>query len=333
MRIVKSILMRLACLVPTLFGLVIVVFFIAYYVPSNPGAAVAGPYADAAQIAKINEQWGFDKPVPVQLWRYLTRLVRGDLGDSLYTHREISQEIFSRFPATLELVAFSMFFTLVFGIPIGVVSAIKRNTMFDHVLRAVSISGIALAVFWIGIEFQFLMGYKAQLFPVSGRIEGAAPHAITNFYTLDSLLALDPSAFWRSAKSLVLPVLTLGIGPCATIIRFTRAGVLNTMNSDYVLYEKAMGFRRNVLIFKYVLRNALSSTIPQIGLLFGFMLASGFVVERVFSWPGMGAFAVESILMMDYNAVLGVAIWTGVAYSVGSLLSDVLLIIVDPRVV
>jgi peptide/nickel transport system permease protein len=332
MRIINAVLVRLACLVPTLFGLVIVVFFIAYYVPSNPGAAIAGPYADQEQIAKINEKYGFDKPVPVQLWRYLNRLVQGDLGESLYTHREISKELIGRFPATLEMVAFSMFFTIVLGIPIGVISAIKRNTWFDHVLRAVTISGIALAVFWIGIEFQFIFGYKAQLFPVSGRIQGPAPHEITGFFTIDSLLTGDHSAFWRSLQNLVLPVLTLGIGPCATIIRFTRAGVLNTMNSDYVLYEKAMGFRRQVLIFQYVLRNAMSSTIPQIGLLFGFMLASGFVVERVFGWPGLGAFAVESILMMDYNAVLGAAIWTGVAYSIGSLLADILLIVVDPRV-
>ena len=331
MKIIYTILKRLGYLVPTLFGLIILTFFIAYYIPANPEAAVAGPFADAAQIAKINEKYGFDQPVPVQLWRYLKRLVHGDLGESLYSHREISTEIFNRFPATLELVFFSLILSILFGIPVGVISAVKRNTLFDHVLRAITISGIALAVFWIGIEFQLLLGYKAKLFPITGRIQGPSPEGITGFYVLDSILTLNASALWGSLRSLALPILALGIGPFATIVRLTRAGVLNTLNSDYVIYERAMGFRRRVLIFKYVLRNALTSTISQIGLLFGYMLASGFVVERVFSWPGMGTFAVESILMMDYNAVLGVAIWTGIAYSVGNLMADILLIFVDPR--
>ena len=331
MRIIYTVLQRIGYLIPTLLGLIILTFFIAYYIPANPAAAVAGPFADAEQIAKIKEKYAFDKPVTVQLWRYLNRLIKGDLGESLYTHRDISSEIFNRFPATLELVIFSLVFSIFLGIPVGVISAIKRNTLFDHLLRAVTISGIALAVFWIGIEFQLLFGYKAKLLPIAGRISGASPAHITGFYILDSILNWDPTTLFKVIRHLVLPVLTLSVGPFATIVRFTRAGVLNTLNSDYVIYERAMGFRRRVLIYKFILRNALTSTISQIGLLFGYLLASGFVVEMVFSWPGMGAFAVESILMMDYNAILGVAIWTGVAYSIGNLLADILLIFVDPR--
>ena len=331
MRIIYTILKRMGYLIPTLLGLIILTFFIAYYIPANPAAVVAGPFADAEQIAKIKEKYAFDKPVPVQLWRYLKRLAKSDLGESLYTHRDISSEILHRFPATLELVLFSLAFSILLGIPVGVISAIKRNTLFDHLLRAVTISGIALAVFWIGIEFQLLFGYKAKILPITGRISGPSPVHITGFYILDSLLTLDKTALYKTIRHLVLPILTLSVGSFATIVRFTRAGVLNTLNSDYVIYERAMGFRRPVLIYKFILRNALTSTIAQIGLLFGYMLASGFVVEMVFSWPGMGAFAVESILMMDYNAVLGVAIWTGVAYSFGNLLAYILLISVDPR--
>jgi len=331
MRVIYTILLRIGYLIPTLLGLVILTFFIAYYVPANPAAAAAGPFADAEIIAQITEKYGFDKPIPVQLWRYLKRLVRGDLGESLYSHRDISSEILRRFPATMELVLFSLLFSVVLGIPAGVVSAIKRNTLFDHLLRAVTIAGIALATFWIGIELQLIFGYKAGLLPIAGRLAGPSPEHITGFYLLDSILTRDWPAFYGTIRHLVLPVFTLSIGPFATIVRFTRAGVLNTLMSDYVTYERAMGLPRPLLIYKYILRNALISTVSQIGLLFGYMLASGFVVEMVFSWPGIGTFAVTSILMMDYNAVLGVAIWTGVAYSVGNLLADIAIIFIDPR--
>jgi len=331
MKAIYTILRRAVYLVPTLLGLIILTFFITYYIPANPAAAVAGPFADAETIAKITKKYGFDKPVTVQLGKYLRRLMNGELGESLYSHRDISSEIFDRFPITMELVLCSLVFSIGLGIPVGVICAIKRNTVFDHALRAITISGFALAVFWIGIEFQLLLGYKAGLLPIAGRTFGPPPANVTGSYILDSILTLDKTALFDTLRHLLLPTITLSIGPFATIVRFTRAGVLNTLNSDYVIYERAMGFRRRVLIYKFILRNAVTSTISQIGLLFGYLLAYSFVVERVFNWPGMGTFAVESILMMDYNAVLGVAIWTGVAYSIGNLLADILLIFVDPR--
>jgi ABC-type dipeptide/oligopeptide/nickel transport system permease component len=331
MKIFYTIFQRMLYLVPTLLGLIILTFFIAYYVPANPAAAAAGPFADKETIAKIAEKYGFDKPIPVQLWRYLKRLAVGDLGESLYSHRDISQEILSRLPATLELVLCGLLLSIAVGIPIGVISAVQRNSLFDHLLRAITIAGVALATFWIGIEFQLLFGYQAGIFPIAGRFKGVVPDRITGFFILDSILNWDGQALLSTIRHLVLPTITLSVGPCATIVRFTRAGVLNALNSDYVLYERGMGLPHRMLIYKYVLRNAVTSTTAQIGLLFGFMLAGSFVVELVFSWPGVGAFAVESILMMDYNAVLGVAIWTAIAYSLGNLIADTLLILIDPR--
>ena len=331
MGIFYTILQRMIYLIPTLLGLIILTFFIAYYIPANPAAAAAGPFADQETIAMIAEKYGFDKPVPVQLWRYLKRLTTGDLGESIYSRRDISDEIFTRLPATLELVLCALILSIGVGIPVGVISAMKRNSLFDHLLRGITIAGVALATFWIGIELQLLLGYKAGLFPIAGRFKGAMPDHITGFFILDSILTWNGNAFLNTVHHLIMPAFTLAIGPAATIVRFTRAGVLNALNSDYVLYEKSMGLSKRTLIYKYVLRIALTSTTAQIGLLFGFMLATGFVVEMVVSWPGMGAFAVQSILMMDYNAVMGVAIWTAVAYSLGNLIADVLLILIDPR--
>ncbi len=316
---------------PTLVGLVILVFLISNIVPADPAGLAAGPFADKEQIEKIRQKYGFDRPLHVQLWIYLKRLAKGDLGESLYTQRPISWEVLHRFPATLELTLVALIVSVILGIPIGIFSAVRRNAWIDHVLRAITIAGLAIAAFWLGIELQLIFGYHLDLFPISGRITGPRPEHITGLYILDSILTLNGKALWSSLVHISLPAATLVFTAFATLVRFTRAGVINALNSDYVLYERAMGMSRKTLIYKYVLRNAVTSTITQIGLLFGFLLAGSVVIERVFSWPGMGSFAVESILMMDYAAVLGVALWTGLAYTIGNLIVDIILTFVDPR--
>ncbi len=331
MRFLKIITKRLIYLVPTLLGLVILVFVISNIIPADPAALAAGPFADQKQIEKIRQKYGFDKPLHLQLLMYVERLAKGDLGESLYTHRPISLDIITRFPATLELTIVSLFMSVILGIPIGVFAAIRRDAWIDHVLRAITIAGLAIAAFWLGIELQLIFGYHLDLFPITGRIAGPAPNHITGLYILDSMLTWNGKALLSSMLHIFLPTATLVFTAFATLVRFTRAGVINALNSDYVLYERSMGLSRKKLIYKYVLRNAVTSTITQIGLLFGYLLAGSVVIERVFSWPGMGSYAVESILMMDYAAVLGVALWTGLAYVLGNLFVDVILGLIDPR--
>jgi peptide/nickel transport system permease protein len=226
-KILFTVAQRILYLIPTLLGLIIVTFFIAYYVPADPAATMAGPFADVETREKIAEKYGFDKPVHIQLWRYLKRLSTGDMGESFYSHRNVSDELLGRFPATLELVLCGMFFSIVLGIPVGVISAVKRNSVLDHFLRAVTIAGVALATFWIGIELQLLLGYKAKLTPIAGRLTGLpSPAHVTGFFIVDSILAWDGKTLLHTLHYLLLPTLTLSIGPCATIVRFTRAGVL-----------------------------------------------------------------------------------------------------------
>jgi len=183
----------------------------------------------------------------------------------------------------------------------------------------------------MGIMLQLFLGYQLDLLPVSGRISGSPPHHITGLYLLDSLLTLNGRAFLSSVKHIILPAATLTFAPFATLTRFTRAGVLNALNSDFVRYERLMGLSWPLLIDKYVLRNSLTATVSQIGLLFGFMLGGSVVVERVFSWPGLGSFTVESILTMDYKAVFAVALWSGFVYMFGNLFVDIVLALIDPR--
>jgi peptide/nickel transport system permease protein len=331
MRIIFFILNRLIFLIPTLLGIVVLLFLISHVIPADPAALVAGPYADRKQVDEIRHIYGFDLPLYEQLWVYLIQLVKGDLGESLYTRRPVIWEIKSRFSATSELALTSLFLAVILGIPVGVYTAIKRNKWSDHLFRGITIAGLAIAAFWLGILLQLFFGYQLDLLPITGRISVDPPQSITSFYLLDSMLTLNGRAFINSFKHILLPVAVLTLPCFATLVRFTRAGVLNALNSEYVRYERSMGLPRRLLIYKYVLRNSLTATVSQIGLLFGANLAGSVVIERLFSWPGLGTFAVESIVMMDYKAVLAVALWAGVAYTIGNLCVDVLMAVIDPR--
>ena len=331
MRIIVFTFKRLILLVPTLLGIVIIVFFISHVIPADPAATVAGPFAGQKQIAQIRHIHGFDRPLYEQLWMYLVKLISGDLGASLFTRRPVAWEIRNRFHATLELALVSLFFSVILGIPIGIYTAINRNKWTDHLFRGITIAGLAIAAFWLGIMLQLFLGYRLNLLPIAGRISGDRPSTITGLYILDSILTLNGRAFFSSISHIILPAATLAFTAFATLVRFTRAGVLTALNSDYVLYEQSMGLPRPILIYKYILRNSLTATVSQIGLLFGVMLAGSVVIETVFSWPGLGAFTVNSITLMDYNAVLAVALWGGVAYTIGNLLVDIVLALIDPR--
>ena len=334
MRILRVIISRMALLVPTLFGLVTIMFFLTYYLPADPVGVAAGPLATKEEKDRIRKRYGFDQPVHVQYVYYIKRIVlKGDFGSSLYTQREIKDDLFERLPATLELAFWSLSIGTLLGILFGVYSAIKRNSLIDYLTRATTIAAISLASFWIAIELQLVFSYSLGLTPLLGRIDRELPPLpqITGFYLLDSILTLHPKHFLSSLAHLILPVATLAFVPLGTIARFTRAGVLSVMGSGYALYGRAMGLSSRLLIWKYVLKNALVSTIAQIGLLFGYVLASSFVVEKIFMWPGIGGYALDSILFLDYKAVFAVSLWAGVVYSIGGLLADILLILIDPR--
>ena len=249
----------------------------------------------------------------------------------MYTQRPISDDLFSRVPATLELTLVAVFFSALFGIPLGVIAAIYRNSLVDHILRIFTVSGLAIASFWLAILFQLFFAMKLQITPLQGRIDGWGPEYYTGFFIIDSIIEGDMEVFKSSLSHLLLPVATLAFPAMATIVRFTRAGVLDAINSNYVLYEQAMGFPNRIIIWKYVLRNALIGTVTQIGLIFGILLAGTVVVESVFDWPGLGLYAVQSILNSDYNAIMGFTLITGALFIIINLIVDIIQGIIDPR--
>lgn len=331
MRLLVFALRRAAWFAPTVLGVVALTFVISHVIPADPASLLAGESATPEQVARIRAEHGLDRPLVQQFQRYLGQLARGDLGRSLYTTREISDDLRRRLPATLELTLAAMAITVGLGVPIGVVSALRRNTLLDHVVRGVTIAGLAIAAFWMGIMLQLFFSMWLGWTPLGGRLGGFPPRAVTGFVLLDAVLAGDARALGGALTHLALPALTLGIPAMATVVRFTRAGVLDVVGSSHVLYQRAMGLPRAVVVWKYVLRNAAISTITQLGLVFGVLLAGSVVVETVFDWPGLGLWAVNSIVMSDYNAIMAFTLWVAVVYIGINFLVDVLHLLVDPR--
>jgi len=319
--------------VPTLFGLLIVTFLLIRIVPADPAAALAGDNATPQQIENIRHQYGFDRPILEQLVLYLGQVLRFDFGESQYSHRPVGMDIRQRLPATLELTAAALLIATGLGIPLGVIAGVYHNRWPDFLLRVISITGVAVAAFWFAIMLQLLFAMQLEWLPLRGRLgDGIVPPPdLTGSLILDSLLAGRWDVLWDALRHLVLPAVTLSLGGLATITRFTRAGVIETMQKDFVLYERAVGYPRRRLIWIYVLRNSVTAAVTQIGLLFGALIAGAVVVGAIFDWPGIGNYAVLAILTADYKVMLAVTLLIGVIYTVVNILTDLVHGLLDPR--
>jgi peptide/nickel transport system permease protein len=331
MRLIALILKRLAWLIPTLAGLVAVVFFISRIIPADPVALMAGETASRAQVELLRQKLGLDRPLIVQLVDYYRQLLTGDLGTSLFTTRPVWDDLSARLPATIELTVVAMIVAIVLGIPLGVTAALQRNRLTDHVLRVVAVAGLAVASFWLALLLQLLFAMDQRWFPLQARITGFPPPPITGFYIIDAVLEGDVGRLGNVLAHLTLPAFTLAVPALATVVRFTRAGVLETLQRSFVGYQRAMGIPAGVIIWKYVLRNSLISTVTQIGLLFGILLAGTVVIETVFQWPGIGAYAFEAILQSDYAAVMGFTLYAGVVFGIVNLMVDIAHAMIDAR--
>jgi peptide/nickel transport system permease protein len=329
----RFILRRVLSAIPSLFGLMIVTFLLIRAVPADPAAALAGDNATPQQIAEIRHQYGFDRPIHEQLVLYFGQVLRFDFGESEYSHRPVGLDIKQRLPATLELTFAALILAIVIGIPLGVIAGVNHNRWPDFAVRLFSISGIALAAFWVAIMLQLLFSMQLDWLPLRGRTSAGAvlPPEITGSLLVDSLIAGKLGLFWDALRHLIMPALTLSLGALATIARFTRAGVLETMQKDFVLYERAVGYPRRRLIWIYVLRNSVIAAVTQIGLLFGALIAGAVVVESIFDWPGIGNYAVQAILTADYKVMLAVTLLIGVVYTVVNILTDLVHGLLDPR--
>ena len=330
----RFILRRLLLALPALFGLLVLTFIMLRVLPNDPSAALAGENASPEQIAAVRKAYGFDEPLWKQFVIYVGQVARADFGNSIISNRPVVSDIAWRLPATIELTFASLLFAAVVGIPLGTMAAVWHNSPFDHVMRILTVGGLAIASFWFAIILQIVFSMELDWLPLRGRFPvGVDPPAnITGMYLIDSLLTLRFDQFAHALAHIVMPALTLSLGGLASIARFTRAGVLETMQKDFVHYAEAAGYARKRIIWVYVLRNSVVAATTQIGLLFGTLISSAVAVEAIFDWPGIGSYAVSAILTSDYKAVLAVTLIVGVIYALVNIVVDVVHALLDPRV-
>ncbi len=331
----RIILRRLLAALPNLVGVVVVTFLLTRAIPGDPAAYFAGASATTEAVEQIRQQLGLDRPLVEQFFRYVADLARGDLGLSLTTGQPVLQELMARLPASLELVLLSLLLACAVAIPLGVAAATRPGSWIDQLARLVTTAGVSLPTFFTGLllayVFYFLLGWAPS--PL-GRLDPmfSPPPTVTGLYLVDAALAGDRALWWAAAKQLVLPVLTMAIFVLAPISRMTRASMLAVLSSDFVRTARASGLSRGTVLVRYALRNALLPVVTTLGMVFGFMIGSSVVIEKVFGWPGVGSYAIDALTASDYAPVQGFVLAMGILFLLLNLLIDVLYVVIDPRV-
>lgn len=295
---------RILMLIPVMLGVSILVFLIIHLSPGDPARMMLGERAPVEQLEALREQLGLNDPLPVQYVKWLSRVVRLDFGRSIRSNRPVLDEILSRLPATAELAFAAIGLAVIVGVPVGVISAVRRNTLVDDVAMVGALAGIAMPVFWQGIMLMLIFSLQLEWLPSSGRGD------------------------WTH---LVLPAVTLGTSSAASITRMTRSTMLETISQDYVRTARAKGLAERIVLFRHALRNALLPIVTVVGLEFGSLMAGAVITETIFAWPGIGRLAVDAIRSQDFPLVQGVILMFAAVYALINLVVDVIYAYLDPR--
>lgn len=318
--------------VPMFLGLSVLIFVLARVIPGKPARLALGPRASDEAVRELRRQMGLNKPIWQQYLDYLGGLLRGDMGQSLVTNHNVAADLVEFFPATFELTTAGMVLAILVGVPLGVLAGQHKDRFQDNASRLYAFFGVSLPAFWAGILLQLVFAFVLGWFPASGRLAVTAPPRVTGLLLVDSLIAADTRAFVDALHHLVLPAVTLSLAPMADITRMTRSSFIEEFNKDYVEGLATQGIPRKLVAYKYVLKRSFAATLTIIGLDYGFLLGSAFLVEIVFAWPGMSAYGVQAILQKDINAIIGVTLVIGAAFLTVNLAVDVLYGYFDPRV-
>ena len=316
-----------------LLGVSIVVFFMVRAIPGDPAQILLGQQASQQQVQALRTSMGLDEPVFVQYGLFLEGAVRGDLGDSITTGRPVVVELLERLPATFELTAFAMLIAILVGVPVGVISAVRQYSLVDKIASVIALTGISMPIFWLAMIMIVIFGVNLELLPFPGRLSSeTAISAITGLVLVDSLLTLNFGGFWDGLKHLIMPAVALGTIPMAVIMRMTRSSMLEVMAEDYVRTARAKGVVPWRVVFKHALRNAMLPTVTVIGLQAGLLMGGAIITETIFSWPGVGQIAYESVNGRDYAMIQGVVLYGATLFVLVNLLVDILYAVLDPRV-
>jgi len=302
----QYIIQRILQIIPITFGILTLIFALIHLIPGDPAVQIAGENARAEDVLRVRQELGLDEPLWRQYIDYLVRLAHGDLGVSFRTREKVSREIFARYPATLQLAFGGMIVALLVAFPLGILSAIYRNSWIDNVARFFALIGVSMPSFWFGPLLIIAFSIKFNWFPVSGREEGL--------------------------RSLVLPSLTMGLALAAILTRMIRVSLAEELSQLYVTTALAKGVKRWKAIFVHALRNALIPVITVVGLQFGSLLTGAIITEQIFSWPGLGRLLIQSITSRDYPQVQASIMVIALTYIFVNLITDLLYAFVDPRI-
>ena len=336
MDMLKFIAKRLLYLVVMLLGVATLVFILTKMIPGDPVTAHLSQRAlnDPEVVAAFTAKHGLDQPYIVQYFYHIRNLLQLDLGTSIRTNTPVLDELMRAFPATIELALFAIVMAAVFGIFFGIISAIKRNSIVDQIVRAISVTGVSIPSFWFALLVMFLLYYKLGWFPGPGRLSIAfsSPEHVTGLYVIDSLIEGNLAKAWDAFMHLVLPGSVLAAFTMGLITRTTRSNLLDVMSMDYIRTARAKGLSQSKLITRHALGNALIPVLTVIGLGLGNLLGGMVLVETIFNWPGVGQFAYQSVMSNDYPAIIGVSLLVALNYMVINTIVDILYGVIDPRV-
>ena len=331
----RTTLRRVLAMIPTLLGVVVCIFVITRVLPGDPARTLAGENAADSVVEKMREQMGLDKPIWVQFWEYLTGLFQGDLGFAWHTGRPVAEDFANRFPATVELGLTALLIGILIGIPLGILGAMRRGRLTDHVTRIISLLGASMPLFWLGLLvisiFYGTLGWEPA--PI-GRIDDTVnpPTHVTGLYVIDSILTGDTVALASSFSHLIWPAMVLSVGAIAIISRMTRSAMLEVLGQDYIRTASAKGLGPGTVIGGHALKNAAPSIVTIVGLELGQLLGGAVITETIFNWPGIGGYVVESINATDYAPVQAMTLVAAIIYLVVNLLVDLSQGIFDPKV-
>jgi peptide/nickel transport system permease protein len=332
----RFVLRRLVALVLLSLGITLVAFVLTELVPSSAVATNLGEQAaaDPAAVAAFRHHYGLDRPFPVRYAIYLDHLVHGDLGQSTLTHGPVTHDLGQFIPATGELALYSILFASVVGIGFGVIAALRRNRPTDHALRVASLAGISMPTFWIALVALYIGFFRLGWFPGAERLDPGVspPPSVTGLYTIDALLAGNWGLFVEALHHLVLPALVLAAFNVSLLTRFTRSAVLEVIGNDYVRAARAKGLPERTVVLRYIVRGALPSVVTVLGLVFANVLTGAVLVEKIFSWPGIGQYAFQAAVNVDVPAIAGVSLFVAVVYITVNFIVDVLYGLIDPRI-
>jgi peptide/nickel transport system permease protein len=330
----KFILRRLLLLIPILFGLTVFIFLFIRLLPGDPAGAILGERATPESLERVRAALGLDRPLIEQYLEYLAGLLRLDLGSSFITGRDVADDFLQRFPATIELAVSAMLFALVLGIPLGLLTAKRRGTWVDSLGAVASLIGISIPIFFLGLMLKWAFAIQWPILPDSGRIDLIEYYIprVTNFMTIDALIAGQPDAAVDALKHLILPAIALGTIPLAIIMRITRASVVDVLNEDYVRTANAKGLKSGTVDNRHVLRNALLPVVTVIGLQTGLLLGGAILTETIFGWAGVGKWIYDAVVNNDYQVIQSGVLLLALIFVLVNLIVDVSYAFLNPRI-